>query len=223
MTLSIVALIIALCSLIWNIASTTYTWVIGKPHIRIDISSHETGTPAGPWLTIIIRNTGGSAVGMRSVSIWWQYGWRSRIGSMIDSEPDEKYGAIGPSLPYTLDAHHAQTWQFDAVRYLGQKNRSQSFPKRLLVEVDLATGRRITSKRSIGFFDRNRIDQLYESRSPEERLTKITRRSIERFFFRAVTRTSDFTFYEETIAEEPLSGPEYDPNAAQHRDGAASG
>src|SRR5215813_10150675 len=125
MALSVVALVIALCSLIWNIISTIYTWAIGRPHIKLSLGSSETGPPTVIWVEINVANTGGSPISVQSVSVRWQYNRRSRVGSQIRSAPDEGSGTTGPSLPYTLDAYHAQFWCFDAVRYLGDENRSQ--------------------------------------------------------------------------------------------------
>ena len=208
MSLSVIALVIALCSLIWNIISTAYTWAIGKPSVRLTASSKLAEDRTEVLLQIAATNIGGSPVGIRNVSLWWQFDRRSRTGVHIDSTPDANVGTYGPALPCTLTANHAQRWQFDVMRYLGEKYGSE-FPRKLLLGVQLETGREVLATIATrDFFDFSEIKDAFERESNTQKLQLVAHWTTTGNFFRNGVGINISSFYRGLPAAPPQSSPE---------------
>jgi hypothetical protein len=158
MSLALVALIIALASLMWNVVSTVYSWQFSKPVIRVNSNPHWQGGES--WFSIEVQNRGGSPIEVTGVFAYYafQRKWvwsrsRSRIGRLKRSVLGD---AISPasreSVRYTIQAYHAHEWRIDRYKlfeaWMQAKRRSSEFviEKEFVIEVELATGKRVFEK-----------------------------------------------------------------------------
>lgn len=166
MTVALAALVIALCSLIWNVIAALHSWRTGIPLVRLTLSAEVSDNYEG--LGVNVRNIGGSPIAVTSLAVWSQYSRRSKKGWQItsdesyDKDQEERDGISGPLLPITINGHHSERWKFDMVMRLNSQVAS-NFPKRLVAEAELATGRVAKEKlETDGYFDATRIDEIYD-------------------------------------------------------------
>ena len=177
MVISTIALTIASLSLLWNMASTIYTWNIAKPRLEINVwwlsapVQVKTGSKHSQWLSVTLSNPGRSATSVTSISaICESDAQESIIAAAIDSGHQD-YGDArsGLPLPHTLEAQHSGTWYFDIFTYPFLLATEQgSLRKGVLIEVGLGTGRII--RKEIDFDDRFKLPlafvaSRYESES----------------------------------------------------------
>jgi len=179
MAVSILALIIALCSLLWNIISALRSWRMNRPQIQLATSCinttyerffgiKKTDTQS---LGVDVQNIGGSSIAITSIYIWWK--WENggeRDGDGIGAESGKKApGVKGPPLPFVIGSYNSQEWVFgDERTKLIIKNASSV--KKVLIEVRLATGETVEKQLDLDFYDdethpRSRTD-LNGSRRP---------------------------------------------------------
>jgi hypothetical protein len=155
MSIATYALIIALASLIWNIAATAYSWKFTRPAIRI--AAVPSWTRKGSWLKIDVQNRGGSSIEVKEIIVYWWFkkGWpRKRVPWRIISgagirQPSARgvtNTSAGPDFPHTIQPYHAQTWTFDRTELLKSWANSAEHSEKLLIEVRLATGKSVRKK-----------------------------------------------------------------------------
>jgi hypothetical protein len=163
MSIALAALIIALASLLWNVVSTAYSWKFNRPAIRIVAGPQYQGPTNS--LKIDVQNRGGAAIAVTGVAVYWEYekwwervyfqkeGWlarkvsRSGIGA---THPGSASREDGTALRYvTIQPYHAQTWTCDRDELIRSWVKSPKPSKKFVVQVSLATGKRVTKKASV--------------------------------------------------------------------------
>ena len=72
MTIALSALVIALCSLIWNVVTTAHSWRANTPSIKLDLRT------VWPRIEINVRNRGGSPTAVSSTRLIVSYKTRRR-------------------------------------------------------------------------------------------------------------------------------------------------
>lgn len=174
MAISIAALIIALASLMWNVISTAYSWKFSKPAIKIITNAR--WTREKDWLVVNVVNTGGSAVAIRELQLYWWFAkgkarsnphratwllrtfWKIRRRIYRITRKPPKAGLVpplsksinnpeeGPDFPHTIPPYHNQVWSFDDLRLMKLWEESSIRTKNFLIEVRLSNGKRVTHK-----------------------------------------------------------------------------
>lgn len=153
MPVALLALIVALCSLIWNIVSALRSWRISLPLVKIAVSAinGSDGQEAG----IDVQNRGGSPVAITSISIWTEWNMRKTdvegFGISADVHNKQLPGIAGPRLPFTLNGRHSQDWIFDDGWV--QRMKKEARTKKILIEVRLATGKSVYQTMHLSLFD----------------------------------------------------------------------
>jgi hypothetical protein len=152
MIVSVIAIVIASTSLLWNIVSTLYSWHIAKPAIKLEKNyqgrslSTQTGKKNTAWLKIALSNTGRSAISVTSFYIWLEYNFFG-IGIESDGNRDDAGDTIlGPSLPYTLEPNHSAAWNWDLVYLFSGYGILDTKGTGFLIEITLGNGKKIQSK-----------------------------------------------------------------------------
>ena len=113
MSISLIALIIALVSLIWNIISSLHSWRSSIPSIKL----HTKGT--WPNIEIDIFNRGGSPVLISGIKVIVRYHTNRNVltgryrwwENEVPESGGNMNGTSGPSLPVTLGGYHNQKWK----------------------------------------------------------------------------------------------------------------
>jgi hypothetical protein len=159
MSIALAALIIALASLMWNVVSTVYSWKFSKPAIAIETTPRWTNEKQ--WVDVNVVNTGGSAVAIKEIMVWWWFAkgkarnnpmrgaWLRRLQRRFSKDDRPKPIArsfndpdTGPDLPHTIQPYHDETWSFDwsLLRkvWLNSSNPTKSF----LIQVRLSNGKK---------------------------------------------------------------------------------
>lgn len=156
MPIALVALVIAVGSLTWNISSTIYSWRFSRPDIEVmPISGWEHDID---FLDVEVRNKGGSPVGVTRVIVncyftkWWQrnyrprrHGWLRRIVSEGGFGPMSSTGSVKKDRHFfcTIQAYHSETWRFDKAFILKEWLKFPEHTKKLRIDVWLATGKQV--------------------------------------------------------------------------------
>jgi hypothetical protein len=122
-TIGLAALIIALCSFIWNIIDAVHSWRTSAPLVKVTLTSeHSEGYEA---LGINVRNIGGSPIAAVALYVWFEHSMRSKRGWELnagnDSDARDDREIIGPLLPVTINGHHAERWKFDMASRLNSR------------------------------------------------------------------------------------------------------
>jgi hypothetical protein len=161
MSIALAALIIAVCSLIWNIVSTLRSWRLSKPQIKLNVYTVHP-VEGDPSLRVNVTNTSSSPVAITSIFIWakWQGGGRSGRGfDYALANQDQADHIEGPPIPFTIDGYHSQNWSFspESTRLsLIESIRGET--REIVVEVKMATGRSVQEMIKIG--DRFNSDEI---------------------------------------------------------------
>jgi hypothetical protein len=149
MSIALVALVIALASLMWNVVSTAYSWKLNKP--AIDIFAGPEFEGERDFFAVDVRNTGGSPVGIKEVYVhytyegWWKRRWLPRRKGWLMWVGTGQ--GIGVTLEdCTIQPYHNQKWEFDKYELLRKRERFPNPPKQFLVQVRLATGKSVYAK-----------------------------------------------------------------------------
>ena len=143
--ISIAALVVALCSLMWNVTSTWRTWRMNSPLVKMKITVVYYSD--SPSLRIEVQNNGGSSIGISAIYIWSQLddNGQGDLGFQIRREVAGKRGRIsgvkGPIPPVTVDGHGAQAWVIKPT--LVNELLDTSHTASILIEVQLANGKNI--------------------------------------------------------------------------------
>src|SRR5579864_1319590 len=113
MIISIFAIVIALCSLIWNVISAIRSWRLNRPLVKLELSSERRLRSHlrivfqdTRDLCIEVQNRGGAPVAVTAIniSIEDKEGWISKLGSGIDgNSASEIPGVKGPPLPFAVN------------------------------------------------------------------------------------------------------------------------
>jgi hypothetical protein len=149
MTIALVALIVAACSLIWNIVTALHAWRTNMPSIKLDVRNF-----SSEELQTNLRNRGGSAIAITKISVirymrvkhkkpasphpiyreYWQTIWEIPEGHRKDD-------VEGPSLPFTIAGYHNQEWSLHNWRPLPPHETQKARIDRISVVVELGTGK----------------------------------------------------------------------------------
>ena len=179
MSIALAALIIALASLLWNVVSTVYSWKFSKPAIRIMTNAR--WTREIDWLDVNVVNTGGSAIAIRELNLYWWFAkgkarnnptraawtlrilWKIRRRIYRITRKPPKTGLVpplsrainnpeeGPEFPHTIPPYHNQVWSFDDLRLMKLWEGSSIRTKNFLIEVALSNGKRVRHKVPVFF------------------------------------------------------------------------
>src|ERR1700738_4769162 len=104
MSIGLIALIIAICSFIWNVISSLHSWRASMPAVEIRLRG------VWPNIEVTILNRGGSPVLISQVSIivvYRRHGVK-RSGTFPIYIPDSRgnSAALKTSLPFTVQGYH---------------------------------------------------------------------------------------------------------------------
>jgi hypothetical protein len=144
-TISVIALVIALCSLLWNVVSTSRTWHMNSPRIKMNVSAvHYSDSPS---LRIEIQNRGGSSIAVMAIYIWSQWdkdgreGLAFQIRREVAGKKGRSSGVDGPTPPVTVEGHNAQSWVIEPA--LVDQLMETSDTASILIEAQLANGQSV--------------------------------------------------------------------------------
>lgn len=162
MVLSIIAIIIALFSVLWNVVSSIYSWKKAKPLVKVEwfrSALRQDDEKMAPWFNVVIRNIGGAPISVTSIDLWRKLdggsGEPSARGITLGAleADDKKYS--GPVLSYTISPNHSQRWGHNVGFYTNMFT-SPPTPDSLTLEVTLGTGEKLERQVPItDVFDRS--------------------------------------------------------------------
>jgi hypothetical protein len=182
------ALVVAVCSLLWNIIS----WQLDRPRVRLETSmmSFTSEYKYQPkelyWCDLIIRNTSKSDVIIESIEAALKTGnlsypcfrvpQKSEKAVKSHSSTSEEAGTGASSVPYMpflLKEGRAEDWHFDIIKHVGKvamesrELRAQYPFKQFIVEVRLGSGKTIKRRNRIAkIWDLDLLAKLYSERYP---------------------------------------------------------
>jgi len=186
-SIAIIALIVAVCSLLWNIISTVHSWQLDRPRVRTEASFQQRG-PRDYWLELILRNSSKSTAIIESIEVKVRSNKTSLAFSIdvpqeldtVSGESSSRLGeegaepSPGPHPPLALEQGQAQHWNIDLVEFLGStatRITTSNFAlnqllKQLIIEVGLGSGKTIRKQYKISkFLDLPHMDTIVDAYS----------------------------------------------------------
>jgi len=157
-----------------------YSWKSNRPDIKILTSPM--WTPDRKCLVVDVQNTGGSAITIKGV--WVYDSWKRKFAPGIINKillqrvyvEGHATSAEKDSLPHTIQPYDSETWMFDASHLIGEWAKSQQRPKKFMIEVTPATGRKAMGEIEVSFLS-NTFDEIESHpfgrrfRKPDDRPT----------------------------------------------------
>lgn len=156
MSIALSALIIALFSLIWNVATALNSWRANKPSIKIDLRD-----AFWPRIAIGLRNKGGSPIEVTGIDLIVRYirklndppnsRRRRRWDLSIPDYKNDMLGASGPQFPFTIAGYHSERWDLnksfaDEFWKTAFRDAKEVKIKRVSIRVHLATGKKVKKR-----------------------------------------------------------------------------
>jgi hypothetical protein len=154
-SISFIALVIALSSLVWNIVSSLHSWRTSTPAVKLRL--------VGFWpnIDLNVLNKGGSQVSIAQAGVVVRYRlyWRNSRGSSrgiwavyIPDGIGGMAGALGTSLPFTLSGYHSHKFKFSGTQLNGFWDMALKAPAesakltKVFIMVELGNGKIIRKK-----------------------------------------------------------------------------
>src|SRR5262249_52327482 len=140
---------------------TLNSWRLNRPLIKLKIGAvHPIGSE--PSLRVNVMNIGSPSVTITSIFIWTKWREGGKSGRGYDYASTNEGAAIdieGPSLPFKMEGHHSQNWEFGP-DWLNTTLREsiKGGTREMEIEIGMATGKSV--KQAVKIDDYFNADEI---------------------------------------------------------------